>query len=45
MITMEIKNGIVYIAEENTSGCKYPYKTKEDIISAISTYINNYINL
>ena len=34
---------IVYITENNSSGCNYNYESKDDIIDAVKTYINNYV--
>ena len=42
MIYVEISNNQVHIAEDNTSGCTYPYKSKTDIIDAFADYIENY---
>ena len=44
MISVEIdkKEGIIFIAEDDSSGCEYEYKTKNDIIEAFKDYIDNY---
>jgi hypothetical protein len=42
-ITLEIDDGIIYIGEEDSSGCEYPYETKQDIINAFADYVNNYL--
>lgn len=44
-IEIEIDDGVVYIAEECSSGCKYEYKNKQDIIDAIADYINNHLEI
>lgn len=47
MFTIEIdkKEKIIYIGTENGSGCKYEYKTKEDIKNIINEYITNYVEI
>lgn len=35
----------VYISTKNSSGANYKCETKDDLKSAINTYINNYIEL
>lgn len=42
-INIEIEDGIMFIAEENSSGSEYLYKNKQDIINAFTEYVNNYI--
>lgn len=44
-MTIELDENYIYIGEENSSGCKYPYKTKQDIIDAFTDYVNNYITI
>lgn len=45
-LSVEIcSDGIVYIAEADSSGCEYKWETKEDIIAAVRSYVNNYIDL
>lgn len=36
---------LVYIGTATSSGCKYPYNSKEDIINAIKEYFDNYVEL
>ena len=34
----------IYISEENTSGCKYQYKSKHDISKVLEKYLSLYHN-
>lgn len=42
-VDFDKKKRDVYIATENSSGANYKCETKEDLKSAINTYISNYI--
>jgi sensor histidine kinase YesM len=37
-------DNIVYISTEDT-GCSYDYETKEDIITAVTNYIKDYVEV
>jgi hypothetical protein len=34
---------VIYISNENDSGCTYGYETTSDIVAALSNYIRNYV--
>ena len=36
-------DSIIYISNENDSGCTYNYETTSDILVALSNYIRNYV--
>lgn len=42
LITIEIKDGTVYISEENSSGASYPCANNEELCDAVKTYLDNY---
>ena len=44
-IHIEFYNGIMYIGTDNSSGCEYEYKTKEDIMKGFIDYVNNYMEV
>ena len=38
-LQIDWEDGIVYIYEENGSGCEYPAETMEDVIYHVSEYL------
>ncbi len=43
IIQIEIYKKKIYIEEENTTGCKYPCKNKQEFLEAMDIYASNYI--
>lgn len=44
-IDIDTEDNIVTISEDNSSGCEYVFNDKQDILNAITNYINNYVNI
>jgi hypothetical protein len=44
VFTVELDNGKIYIAEENSSGVEYEGTTAEDVGFAVECYVADYIN-
>ena len=49
-ITLELElyedengNDFIYIGNENSSGCKYPVRTAEEIGKRVTEYFENYV--
>ena len=49
-ITLELElykdengSGFIYIGDENSSGCKYPVRTAEEIGKIVTEYFENYV--
>lgn len=45
ILEIEIVSGekMIYISEENTSGCKYPYNNLDEAGQIFQEYINDYV--
>ncbi len=41
-ITIDTKNKILYIAEENSSGAEYKYNNIQDLTNKVKFYLENY---
>lgn len=41
-ITIDIKNKILYIGEESSSGAEYKYRDIKDLANQIEFYLENY---
>ena len=44
-IHIDFEDGIMYIGTDNSSGCEYTCKTKEDLIKGFTNYVNNYMEV
>jgi hypothetical protein len=45
IIDIDTEDNVVTIAEDTSSGCQYLFSNKQDILDAITNYIDNYVNI
>lgn len=43
IVEIDKNEHLVYITQDNGSGCNYNYENKEDIVNAVKFYLDNYL--